>query len=73
MEWSLPSKRYKCSIIGDTLFQLKTEKKTDMKTITFIGIDIAKNVFHVIGLDANGKQGLKKSYQEEKCSLILRT
>lgn len=39
---------------------IKTEKETDMQNITFIGIDIAKNVFHVIGLDANGKQVLKK-------------
>jgi transposase len=31
-----------------------------MKTITHIGIDIAKNVFHVIGLDSKGKQVLKK-------------
>jgi len=28
--------------------------------IRFIGIDIAKHVFHVIGLDPNGKQLLKK-------------
>jgi len=28
--------------------------------ISFIGIDIAKHVFHVIGLDPNGKQVLKK-------------
>jgi len=28
--------------------------------ISFIGIDIAKHIFHVIGLDPNGKQVLKK-------------
>jgi len=28
--------------------------------ISFTGIDIAKHIFHVIGLDPNGKQVLKK-------------
>ncbi len=37
-----------------------------MNTITFIGIDIAKHVFHVIGLDSHGKQGLKKKLPRGK-------
>lgn len=34
--------------------------------ISFIGIDIAKHIFHIIGLDQNGKQILKKKLRRNK-------
>ena len=37
-----------------------------MKRITFIGIDIAKNIFHVVGLNSQGKQVLKKKLSRGK-------
>ena len=41
--------------------------------ISVIGIDIAKHIFHLIGLDTNGKQVLKKSCVARRYSITLET
>lgn len=37
-----------------------------MNSISFLGLDIAKNVFHAVGLDAQGKQVFKKKLNRSK-------
>lgn len=43
---------------GDTAIAPKQEE-TEMD-ITTVGLDLAKNVFHVVGLDERGQEGVKK-------------
>jgi transposase len=44
---------------------IKKQEETKMKTTT-IGLDIAKNVFHVVGCDRHGKQVLKKKLRRSQ-------
>jgi transposase len=44
---------------------IKKQEETKMK-ITTIGLDIAKNVFHLVGCDVHGKQGLKKKLRRNQ-------
>ncbi len=39
--------------------------------ITTIGIDLAKNVFQVYGVDAHGKAALKKQIKREEMAVFL--
>ena len=41
---------------------------------TVIGLDIAKQIFHLIGLDATGKQVEKKTVvAKQKCTVVFMT
>lgn len=37
------------------------KEETTMNDISFIGLDIAKQTFHLVGLNASGRQVLKKT------------
>jgi len=53
MEWSPPSKRHQSAKVG--VFIIHRKRATNMN-ITTIGIDLAKNVFQVHGVDERAKE-----------------
>ena len=42
-----------------------------MRDIHVIGLDIAKQVFHVVGLDKNGKQVMRKTLRRAQIAVYF--
>ena len=55
MDSSPPSAASRCAKVGDVYNHLKQEEKEVAMKITTVGVDLAKNVFQVHGVDEKGK------------------
>jgi Transposase and inactivated derivatives len=50
----------KCATMEDVTHHLHEEQEETDMNITTIGLDLAKNLFHIVGLDAHGHEKVKK-------------
>jgi transposase len=65
MEWTPHPKRHKCAKV-EVLKQPPKPRGASIMKITVVGIDLAKNVFQIHGIDERGKTSLKKQLKRDQ-------